>query len=174
LEKHLEWAKYYTSALEAKGRYTLIIWPEHCIIGTNGHNVYPALNDSLQQWSQTNMKTVHYSLKGEECLTEMYSAISAEVPAPNDLVNFKTDLYRGCVDTEKLVVCGQALSHCVNFTVRDIHRRVVETNDLAASSIYLLVDASSPVPGFEAHGTQFVEDMRAAGVNITTTSDFVV
>ena len=27
-----EWCKHYTSALEAKGRYTLIIWPEHCIV----------------------------------------------------------------------------------------------------------------------------------------------
>lgn len=32
VEKHLEWTKHYTSALEAKGRYTLIIWPEHCIV----------------------------------------------------------------------------------------------------------------------------------------------
>jgi hypothetical protein len=32
VEEHLEWAKHYTSALEAKGRYTLIIWPEHCIV----------------------------------------------------------------------------------------------------------------------------------------------
>jgi nicotinamidase-related amidase len=172
LEKHLEWCKHYTSALEAKGRYTLIIWPEHCIIGTNGHNVFPALNDSLQKWSQTNMKTINYSRKGEECLTEMYSAISAEIPLPTDPVNFKADLYKGCVDTEKLVVCGQALSHCVNFTVRDIHARVVETGDLQASDMYLLADASSPVPGFEANGTQFIEDIRSAGMNITTSVEF--
>mmetsp|Transcript_7811 Transcript_7811/g.13163 ORF Transcript_7811/g.13163 Transcript_7811/m.13163 type:complete len:294 (+) Transcript_7811:100-981(+) len=172
LDKHLEWAKQYTSALEAKGRYTLIIWPEHCIIGSNGHNVFPALNDSLQKWSEANMKTISYSCKGMECLTEMYSAISAEVPLPDDPVNFKAELYDGCVDTEKLVICGQALSHCVNFTVRDIHARVVETGDLAASNMYLLSDASSSVPGFEEHGTKFVEDMRAAGMNITTTADF--
>lgn len=70
----------------------------------------------------------------------MYSAISAEVPLPTDPTNFNADLYKGCVDTEKLVVCGQALSHCVNFTVRDIHQRVVETGDLAASDMYLLSD----------------------------------
>jgi hypothetical protein len=32
----------------------------------------------------------------------MYSAISAEVPLPDDPVNFKADLYKGCVDTEKV------------------------------------------------------------------------
>jgi hypothetical protein len=78
-----EWAKQYTSSLEAKGRYTLIIWPEHCIvserhvwclsldsvlfviwcvfqIGTNGHNVFPALNDSLQKWSQVTFGRLRY------------------------------------------------------------------------------------------------------------------
>jgi hypothetical protein len=34
--------------------------------------------------------------------------------------------------------------------------------------------ASSSVPGFEEHGTQFVEDMRAAGMNITTSVDFAL
>lgn len=35
-------------------------------------------------------------------LLQMYSAISAEIPLPTDPVNFKADLYKGCVDTEKV------------------------------------------------------------------------
>jgi nicotinamidase/pyrazinamidase len=30
--KHLEWAKFYTKTLEEKGRFTLCIWPEHCLV----------------------------------------------------------------------------------------------------------------------------------------------
>jgi nicotinamidase/pyrazinamidase len=70
------------------------------------------------------------------------------------------------------VVCGQALSHCVNFTVRDIAGRVVE-NGQSPSFIYLLSDASSSVPGFEASGQQFIDDMKSIGVNVTTTTEFV-
>ena len=35
----LSHAKEYTAALERKGRFTLIIWPQHCIMGTNGQAV---------------------------------------------------------------------------------------------------------------------------------------
>ncbi|MBQ5781000.1 MAG: hypothetical protein IIW10_03525, partial [Spirochaetaceae bacterium] len=29
----------YLEALESKGRYLLTIWPEHCIVGTEGHSL---------------------------------------------------------------------------------------------------------------------------------------
>jgi nicotinamidase-related amidase len=53
----------------------------------------------------------------------MYSAIEAEVPIPSDphtQTNFEFvgDLKRA----EKLIIGGQALSHCVNYTTRDLLR----------------------------------------------------
>ena len=38
------------------------------------------------------MKTVHYVLKGTNCLTEMYSAIAADVPIPGDSSTQKNPL----------------------------------------------------------------------------------
>jgi hypothetical protein len=38
------------------------------------------------------------------------------------------------------VVCGQALSHCVHFTVRDIFDRIKQMPDYSTSMIHLLVD----------------------------------
>jgi nicotinamidase/pyrazinamidase len=170
VESNLEWAKTYTKALEDKGRFILIIWPEHCLIGTHGHNVFPCVNEALQEWARENLKTVQYVLKGENCFTEMYSAVSAEVPVNGDGM-FNKALFDGVtVNTKQLIVCGQALSHCVNFTLRDIFNRLVETGR-STTFISLLVDAASPVTGFEDAGRQFVEDMRAGGVNITTTTD---
>lgn len=56
-------------------------------------------------------------------MTEMYSAIEAEVPIPADPMTqtnfeFIADLKRA----EKLIIGGQALSHCVNYTTRDLLR----------------------------------------------------
>ena len=34
-----EWALEYTQSLEAGGRFTHIIWPYHCLIGSKGHAV---------------------------------------------------------------------------------------------------------------------------------------
>ncbi len=76
--------KDYTTELEAKGRFKLCIWPEHCLIGTPGHSVVQPINGSLHEWEGSRMKSVTYVLKGTNCLTEMYSAIGAEVPVESD------------------------------------------------------------------------------------------
>ena len=72
-------------------------------------------------------------------------------------------------DTDKLVMCGQALSHCVNYTVRDIaeHWPKDQMNKLT-----VLKDCASSVPGFEEAGEQFLNDMKDAGVNIETSDTF--
>lgn len=53
-------------------------------IGSNGHSVVPVLNAALQEWAGTRNKEVRYVLKGENCLTEMYSAIKADFEIPQD------------------------------------------------------------------------------------------
>ncbi len=42
------------------------------------------INDALQYWCAVQRSSVHYSLKGQSILTEMYSAIEADVPVPSD------------------------------------------------------------------------------------------
>ena len=80
--------------------------------------------------------------------------------------NFTTQLKK---DTQKLVMCGQALSHCVNYTVRDIvdHWPQDEMDKLT-----ILSDCASSVPGFESAGEKFVKDMKEVGVNVETSDTF--
>ncbi len=42
------------------------------------------INDALQEWTRNKMKIVNFVHKGMNCLTEMYSAIEAEVPVRTD------------------------------------------------------------------------------------------
>jgi nicotinamidase/pyrazinamidase len=165
---NLEHAKYYTQQLEAKGRFKLCIWPEHCLIGTTGHAVYPHLNAALQEWAGTNLKSIHYIHKGMCLGTEMYSAIAADVPLPSDPSTYLNHKLLDELNTaDQLVVCGQALSHCVNFTVRDI----VSHWHSDKSRILIMQDGSSPVAGFEEQATKFLEDMRAQGLTILRASN---
>ena len=69
-----------------------------------------------------------------------------------------------------MVVCGQAKSHCVNFTTRDLLSAWPEGRDPA--DIVLLEDATSPVAGCEAEGDQFFDDMRAAGVTLVKAGEW--
>ena len=79
-----EWCLYYTKSLERKGRMTLTIWPEHCIIGSRGHAVEENLNAAIQEWANYAQRPVNYVMKGQNCRTEMYSALIAEVVDPRD------------------------------------------------------------------------------------------
>jgi nicotinamidase-related amidase len=71
-------------------------------------------------------------------------------------------------ESRRLFVCGQALSHCVNFTVRDL---VANMESRPLDSIAILRDCTSAVPGFEEEGSAFLEDMKAKGVRVVTACD---
>jgi nicotinamidase-related amidase len=164
-------AEAYTRKLEEKGKFTLCIWPEHCIIGSPGHNVRPSILAAINEWAESRMKEVTFVWKGTNCLTEMYSALRAEVPVEAveavEAVDSK-GLLSALRESSQLFVCGQALSHCVNFTVRDL---VANMDSRPLDSIAILRDCTSAVPGFEEEGTTFLEDMKAKGVRVVTACD---
>eukprot|EP01034_Spumella_vulgaris_P034252 gene34252-42237_t len=157
----------YTKALEDKGRFTLTIWPPHCLIGSKGHDVVSNVQEALDAWvAHHPTRSVTHINKGENNLTEMYSAIEAEVPIPSDpRTEQNVPLMHRLKRAKKVVVCGQALSHCVNYTTRDILKYWDPRN---TADIVLLTDASSPVTGCESDATKFVTDMKQSGLTLTT------
>ena len=161
----------YCEALEANGRYQLIIWPEHCLIGSWGHNVHSAVAGALADWGRQRLKTVDYVFKGTNPATEHYSAIRAEVPDPADP---DTGLNRALIErlsaADTVVIAGEALSHCVAATVRDLADQL-DPADI--SRLVLLTDCCSPVGGFEALGEQFLADLTARGMRTATSTEFL-
>jgi nicotinamidase-related amidase len=163
-------AEEYARQLEEGGRFTICVWPEHCIIGSPGHNVRPAILAAANEWAETRMREITFVWKGQNCMTEMYSALRAEVPVVSDertLLN--SGLLRTMGESSRIIVCGQALSHCVNFTVRDL----VENHEDPAS-ICILRDGTSAVPGFEEAGNTFLDDMRRKGLCVVTTDSCAI
>jgi nicotinamidase-related amidase len=86
-----QWCLEYTSRLETKGKFQLMIWPEHCLIGTDGHNLTTNIASSLMDWCRTTGGSVEWVHKGQHLLTEMYSALCAEVPV-NKCTSFNYEL----------------------------------------------------------------------------------
>ena len=70
----------------------------------------------------------------------------------------------------KLIVGGEALSHCVRYTLTDIIKYWHEGTD-AKKRLVLLKDGSSPVVRYEESARAFLEDMRNEGVTITTCAE---
>lgn len=157
----------YTKLLEAKGRFQLFIWPEHCIIGTEGHNIVPNVRKSMADWTRATGNIIEWVHKGQNVLTEMYSALAAEVPV-TDANSLNQSLLHSLVASDRVIVAGQALSHCVNFTVRDM---VAQWPKDQTHKICILTDCTSSVTGFEEAGETFLQDMKEAGVTVCTSEN---
>lgn len=168
---HQDYAMKYVSELTANQRYPLCIWPPHCLIGTKGQNIVPALSDALTAWEKQQLRTVDYTTKGSNYKTEHYSAIQADVPVREDsstLTNYK--LLSNLQRADTLLLAGEALSHCVKFTVEDIAE---ELGDGYIRKMVLLEDCASSVSGFEKQGADFVREMCARGMRISNSVDFL-
>ncbi|TMW57145.1 hypothetical protein Poli38472_003070 [Pythium oligandrum] len=165
-----DYAIAYTESLEKSGKFTLCIWPEHCLIGTPGHNIVDNVHEAALAWTKQSMKPIQYVMKGSNSFTEHYSALKAEYELPYDpATSLNQSLINVLKHADKVVVCGEAISHCVNYTVRDLvdHWPVERMSDLI-----ILTDCASPVPGFEAAGEEFLKDMAAKGLVLTTSKEF--
>ncbi|QCB44651.1 cysteine hydrolase [Hydrogenophaga sp. PAMC20947] len=159
----------YLDALEAQGRYGLMVWPLHCEIGTWGHNVHAAVRQAYNQWEVALLRTVQVVYKGSNPWTEHYSALQAEVP---DATDPDTQLNRALIAeldrADVLLVAGEASSHCVKATMEHL---VDNLPSGAPNKIILITDCMSPVGGFEAEGKAFVAGMLARGVRQATAAE---
>jgi len=161
----------YVYKLEQNGRYQLTIWPPHCLIGSPGHTVYPELFAALLEW-ESRFAFVDYVTKGSNILTEHYSAVQADVPDPADAsTQINTRLIQTLENADVVVIAGEARTHCLANTVRDIANNFGD--DSYISKLVLLTDASSDIPGFETHAQNFMNEMTSRGMQVSTTTEFL-
>lgn len=151
--------------LEAAGRYTLMVWPVHCVAGTWGANIHRSVADALAQWERGADAPVIKAHKGQYFLTEHYGAFEAETPlAEVPSTQFDTALARGLTEgVDTLFVAGEASSHCVSASVDQLigYRRT-------GKGIVLITDCMSPVSGFAAQADAFLARARDAGSETLT------
>ena len=157
----------YTRALEESGNYTHFIWPNHCIVGTNGHNVHELVADAIKE---INVPT-KYLKKGMNIKTEHYSAFKAEVPVPEDK---STDLDMTSINHinsfDRVVFSGEALSHCVRASVLDFLNNIPSKD---RSKVILLKDCMASVPGFESQGETFLKKAEELGAKLMLSEDYL-
>ena len=169
---HLPRTLAYLDALEARERYTLMVWPVHCEIGSWGHGVHADVLAACGQWQLQRQRAVHNVFKGTNPWTEHYSAIEAEVVDAEDPATARNTRLLAALDTaDLLLVAGEASSHCVRATTEHIVQHLPRLQAGARPEhIVLLTDCMSPVVGFEAEHQAFLDSMRAQGVRLENSS----
>ena len=238
-----KYATHYILEVGSKGkqgRTAVNTWNIHCIEGSVGWNIAPNIKSALEPMEAAGK--VHYYIKGQNQLAEMYSIFAAEVPyeelielkdstgnnvftgeeknilklyvyndsyekkgvdfnestktpdfklkasnekaAPKSNSNrsypsfadakynlqttFNEELYEKLTAGDlPIIVCGEALSHCVQFSARDLITRIAKDNK--PNKVYILQGGSSAVdlgPGspltaaFKESANKFLMDMK--------------
>jgi nicotinamidase-related amidase len=158
LERAGEQLSSYVEALAAGGKYDLMVWPFHAMLGGIGHALVSAVEEALFFHAIARRSQTRFELKGEHALTEHYSVLGPEVlqgPAGEPLGARNTALVEHLLGFDAVLVAGQAKSHCVAWTVADLLRDAPEI----APRLYLLEDCCSPVV---VPGVDYTEDADAA------------
>ena len=169
---HLPRTLVYLDALEARGRYTLMVWPVHCEMGSWGHGVHAEVLSACGAWQLQRQRAVRNVFKGTNPWTEHYSAIEAEVVDANDPdTALNTRLLAALNTADLLLIAGEASSHCVRATTEHIVQHLPRLQAGARPEhIVLLTDCMSPVGGFEAEHQAFLDHMQAQGVRLENSS----
>ncbi len=156
---------HYTRTLQERGKYALTIWPYHVMLGSLGHALVPAVEEALFFYTAARYSQVDFIVKGNHPLTEHYSAIAPEVnqgPQGETLVPRDERFLRLVQSFDRVIIAGQAKSHCVAWTVADLLEEIQRRDAALARKVYLLEDCTSPVvvPGVVDYSDQAEEAFR--------------
>lgn len=137
-------SKNYVRHLEKAGK-ELCIWPYHCIDGTLGsslENQFANIVHFLSIARNIPLKKIH---KGQMPLSEMYGIIKPEY-SMSDTTN--TELLNELAQFDKIVIAGEAKSHCVLTSVKQICEYFYDKPEITRK-IYVLTDCMSDIAGYE-------------------------
>lgn len=171
LQRH---AEHYARQLTDGGKYPLMVWPYHGMLGGIGHALVSSVEEAcffhnLARGSQTD-----FQVKGGNPLTENYSVLGPEVTTSADgaiIAQSNVRFIERLLRADVVIVAGQAKSHCVKNTIDDLLTEIVAQDPELARKVYLLEDCTSPVviPGvvdFTDQADEAFERFAAAGMHV--------
>lgn len=159
----------YVENLPLGAKKELVIWPYHCLRGTAGQALETQLNQMIWFHSVARKSQPYLFQKGSAANTEMYGIIRPEYDHPNNYYNI--DFLNIVHQYDRIVIAGEAKSHCVLESIRQILDHYKD-DKATLNKIYILEDCMSSIPGFEAGTeTEFAAFKAQFGVNIVKSTD---
>lgn len=158
---------FYAESLEKAGKYVLYLWPPHVLIGGDGHALVGVLQEARLFHAYVRGARNGVLIKGMHPLTENYSVFSPEVLLGHDgcaLAPRNDALIDSLLNEDRIIIAGQASSHCVKSSIDDLLAAIQERDTTLAQRVYVLADAMSAVavPNPAVPGTFFADFTEAA------------
>jgi nicotinamidase-related amidase len=169
-----DFVSFYVQQLSQSGKYSLTIWPYHAILGGIGHALVSSVEEAVFFHANTRLSQPIYEMKGSNSYSENYSVIKPEVMRDNlgNKIGQKNKrLIESLMCNDALIIAGQAKSHCVAFSIRDLLDELRMIDPKLASKVFLLEDCSSPVviPGvidYTQVANDFYSGFEQAGMHL--------
>jgi nicotinamidase-related amidase len=170
---------HYCRLLSRDGKYRLMVWPYHAMLGGIGHSLVSAVEEAVFFHTIARESQASFELKGASPLTENYSVLRPEVledEEGNEIAPRNDALLEKLLSYDALIVAGQAKSHCVSWTLSDLLEEIRRRNPELARRIYLLEDCMSSVvaPGvvdFTDDADGAFREFEASGMHRVRASD---
>lgn len=162
----------YVKSLEDQGEFPHFIWPEHCIMGTWGHNFHDEINSLIAEINLSG-NWPNIITKGSNPYTEHFGAFRANIPMAQDpSTSLDFNLINALMSMDEVIIVGEARSHCVANSLRQL----VQEAPSLAPKLVIFEDCMSDVPNLPADfyvGVQKIyDDAKAQGVRIETTTSY--
>jgi nicotinamidase/pyrazinamidase len=157
-----EKAVEYITKLENQREFPHVVWPEHCIIGSYGAAIVDEIMEPVRIWAREG-RCFDVVIKGTNPLTEHFGVLMANVPredSPETQLN--KELIRKLRLFDTVLIAGEAKSHCVANTIRQI----LNIEGLA-KKLVILEDCMSDVTGFETLAQPIYEKAKRKDVRFT-------
>jgi nicotinamidase-related amidase len=166
----------YVEALQTQANKPLCIWTYHTMLGTPGQALDPALFEVLAFHAFARKAQLNFLQKGQIPQTEMYGILSPEVKKPkHPQGGFNTDFLNILMKHDKVIVAGEAKSHCVLESLRQIIQFFMQSDPTVLKKLYILEDCMSsvkhPAIDFESIANAEFDKFRTSGVNIIKSTD---
>jgi nicotinamidase-related amidase len=173
--------RHYARRLREGGKYDLTIWPYHAMLGGIGHALVPAFEEAMFFHSVARYAQPAFQIKGNHPLTENYSALRPEVledAGGEAVAQPNVELIENLIQSDAVVIAGQAKSHCVAWTIGDLLDEMVLVDKSLTQKVYLLEDCTSPVviPGvvdYTEEADAAFQRFADAGMHVVRSTDLV-
>ena len=140
--------QHYTDELVARQKYALTIWPYHAMLGGISHALVSAVEEAIFFHSIARASQPDFEIKGQNPLTEHYSALGPEITTGPDgerIAEKGDKFFQKLHDFDAVIIAGQAKSHCVAWTIEDLLAGILKSDPALSQKIYLLDDCTSSV-----------------------------
>jgi nicotinamidase-related amidase len=170
-----DWSVKYVHQLQQQAKKDLMIWPYHTMEGTLGHMLAAPISEAITWHSAARNTQPTYVEKGRTIRTEYYGIFGAEIPDPEDPASgLNVTLLDAVMKHDKVYVAGEAKSHCVLETERQLVGRFANAPEML-KRLHFLKDCTSsvqhPVIDFDSLANTELAAMERQGVQVVLSTD---